>query len=78
MNFECVWFVVISDYQLKKYTHPLMALIKTPQERELTALQKVEKEMKHHIHMKHVHHVIMGALGALAVAAFFTGRFLRR
>ena len=55
-----------------------MALIKTPEQRELSALQKVEKEMQHHIRMEHIHHIIMGALGALAVAAFFTGRCMRR
>ena len=55
-----------------------MALIKTSEERELAALQKVEKEMKQHIRREHVYHIIMGALGALAVAAFFTGRCTRR
>lgn len=55
-----------------------MALIKTPEERELSAIQKVEKEMQHHIRMERIHHIIMGALGALAVGAFFAGRCMRR
>lgn len=54
-----------------------MAIIKTPEERELSALQKVEKEMQHHIRMERIHHCIMGALGAMAVGAFFLGRSLR-
>jgi len=55
-----------------------MAIIKTHEERELSAIQKVEKEMQRHIRMERLHHVIMGALGALAVGAFFAGRSLRR
>lgn len=55
-----------------------MAIIKNHERRELTALEKVEKEMRHHIRMEHIHHIVMGALGALAVGAFFTGRCLRR
>lgn len=54
-----------------------MAIVKTPEERELTAIQKVEKEMQHHIKMERIHHIVMGALGALAVAAFFAGRACR-
>lgn len=57
---------------------PAMAIIKTHEERELSAIQKVEKEMQRHIRMERLHHVIMGALGALAVGAFFAGRSLRR
>lgn len=61
-----------------KIPHTAMAIIKTPQQRELSALQKVEKEMQHHIRMERIHHCIMGALGAMAVGAFFLGRCLRR
>lgn len=41
-----------------------MAIIKTPEERELSALQKVEKEMQHHMRMERIHHCIMGAPSA--------------
>lgn len=43
-------------------------------DRELTLLEKVEKEIRRHERRERIHQIIMGGLALLAVGMFFTGK----
>lgn len=50
-----------------------MKLIKTPEEREVDMLQRVEKEIERREKRERVLRFVIAGLGVLAVASFLTG-----
>lgn len=50
-----------------------MALIKTSEQKEIEALQKVENEIRRRERRDRIHHLICAGLGLLAIAAFVGG-----
>ncbi|MCM1029459.1 MAG: hypothetical protein NC342_07630 [Pseudoflavonifractor sp.] len=54
-----------------------MAIIKSAEQRELSALEKVEKEIRRHHKMERLQRFALCTLGLLAIGAFFTGRCLK-
>lgn len=51
-----------------------MKLFKSSADRELTALQLAEKEVKRQQRAERINNIIIGALGALIVMAYVAGR----
>lgn len=55
-----------------------MALIKTPEQREVEMQQKVEYDLEHRERREKIHHILIAGLGAMVLAAFVGGHFSGR